>query len=71
MEAEMYGWLIGIGVLIVLVVVTVLAKGTMSSRWDQTRKADSRNAEAGDAATMMMRNPVALPMHDHSFDKPR
>jgi hypothetical protein len=67
----MYGWLIGIGVVLVLIVLVLLTKSQVSDRWDRSRNSDPATAEANDAANMMMRNPVALPMHDHSFDKPR
>jgi hypothetical protein len=46
-------------------------RGLVSDRWDRGLAVDPLAAEAGDAAVMILANPVALPMHDHAFDRPR
>jgi hypothetical protein len=67
--------------LIVLIVVgaSVLVGGGLFLRRkdpstvlrDQLRETDPRAAETLDEIAMTAMNPVALPMHDRSFDPPR
>jgi hypothetical protein len=62
-------WMIGIAVgVAVLFVLGWAFKSVMPSN---LRAADPGLAEDLDQMPATLRNPVALPMHDHSFDKPR
>jgi hypothetical protein len=68
-------WLIVLIVVAVCVAATGLLwrgrKAPSSVLREQVRKADPKTVEAIDQVPVALRNPVALPMHDRSFDRPR
>jgi hypothetical protein len=62
-------WLIGVPVgIAVLLLLGWCFKSVVPSN---LRRTDPDLAEDLDQMPATLRNPVALPMHDHSFDKPR
>jgi hypothetical protein len=62
-------WVIGISVGIV--VLLILGWAFRSAVPGNLRSTDPKLAEDMDQMPATLRSPVALPMHDHSFDKPR
>jgi hypothetical protein len=62
-------WLIGI--VVGIAVVLLLGWCFKSVVPSNLRRTDPDLADDLDQMPATLRNPVALPMHDHSFDKPR
>ncbi len=57
---------------LVVVAGALLIGGTLySAAADRIRRRDSRSAETVDQLPVTTVNPMALPMHDRAFDKPR
>jgi hypothetical protein len=72
----MISWLIAIGVVLALVVVLKLVLGIGPRTKDSNPQARHARGVDHPTATDEARNELytqgtALPMHDHSFDKPR
>jgi hypothetical protein len=62
--------------LIVVIVVAAAMAFVLGGRIfsvvpDRLRRSDAKTAETVDQFAMSTRNPMALPMHDRSFDRPR
>jgi hypothetical protein len=64
-------WLIVVIVAVAVPVVLFIGGKLFSVIPDRLRHTDSKTAETIDQLAMSNRNPMALPMHDRSFDKPR
>lgn len=56
---------------IVLGVVIVGRRAPSGVLREQLRKTDPKSVEDLDQVAATIRNPLALPMHDRSFDRPR
>lgn len=65
------GWLMAIGIIVAGLLAGGYANRLASTRADRLRGIDAKAAETLDQLRMDGATPVALPMHDRAFDKPR